>query len=52
MRGVVALILLALVMISSGAVTVHLRRKASYARWLRRGHADYLKIRPRRGLFG
>ena len=52
MRETIALILLALTLVVVLGVAVRLRRKAAYERLLRRGHADYSKIRPRRGLFG
>ncbi|MGQ0659582.1 hypothetical protein [Sphingosinicella sp.] len=52
MRELIALILLALLLIAFTTLAVVLRRRANHARWFRRGHADYSKVRPRRGLFG
>ena len=52
MREAIALILLAIMLVGIAAVAWHLRRKARRERLLRRGHADYSKLRWRRGLFG
>ncbi len=52
MRETITLILFAIILLGGAAVAVHLWRRANYARWLRRGHSDYSKFRPRRGLFG
>lgn len=52
MRESMTLILLALLLLGLAAGAVHLWRRANYTRWLRRGHSDYSKVAPRRGLFG